>query len=200
MREITLPTFGIFLIFKTAIVLAGGSAPQSDHAAKPVVQAHEQETLETHNLEQNLSPEERQGLYRDLLQQSESGYADHATIESRREGMRKKLLERVQQADTDNDNSVSRLEAEENLPALVKYFDEIDLNHDGVITMDELKAAEEIRRQAREQLAISDNAASSANPQRTKSNKKHSSSKKPQKSTSKKEPPSSSLTVTDKQA
>ena len=92
------------------------------------------------------------------------------------------------------------LEAEENLPALVKYFDEIDLNHDDVITMDELKAAEEIRRQAREQLAISDNTSSPVNPQRPKSGKKHSSSKKSPKSTPKKETPSSGLPVPDKEA
>jgi hypothetical protein len=97
-----------------------------------------------------MTPQESQELYRDLQNQSEAAYADHAQIESRREAMRKRMQERLQQADTDNDNSVSRIEAEENMPGLAKHFNQIDTNHDGVITLDELKAADERRRELRE--------------------------------------------------
>lgn len=103
------------------------------------------------SLEQRLTPEERQGIYRHLQIQSEINYGDHAEIENRRQMLRRRMQERLQQADTDNDNSVSRLEAEGSLPGIARHFDEIDLNHDGVITLDEFRAAEEIRRLMNEQ-------------------------------------------------
>ena len=131
------------------------------HAGKTTVN-HEEETAPTailpadgdggsQHLEQRLTPEERQELYQDLQNQTEAAYSDHAQIESRRKVMRERMPERLQQADTDNDNSVSRIEAEENMPGLAKYFDQIDFNHDGVITLEEMQAEDERRRELREQ-------------------------------------------------
>lgn len=95
------------------------------------------------SLEQRMSPEERQRFNYNLQNNSGTVYPDHEKIESRRQLMRQKIQERLQRVDTDHDNSISRSEAEENMPGLARHFDEIDTNHDGIITIDEMKAVYE---------------------------------------------------------
>lgn len=90
-----------------------------------------------------MSPEELERFNRDMETQTEEAYPDHAEIESRRQKMRERMQEWMQQADVDHDNSVSRAEAEESMPGVARHFDQIDTNHDGVITSDEMKAAQE---------------------------------------------------------
>lgn len=102
---------------------------------------------------QRMSPEERQRFNDDLQNHSGTVYPDHEQIESRRQIMRQKMQERLQHADTDHDNSLSRAEAEENMPGLARHFDEIDTNHDGIITIDEMKAVYEKKRETAEQKA-----------------------------------------------
>ena len=48
-------------------------------------------------------------------------------------------MERLHQADTNGDGMISRDEAAA-LPRIAKHFDEIDANHDGQVTADELRA------------------------------------------------------------
>lgn len=99
------------------------------------------------SLEQRMSPEERQRFNYDLQNHSGTVYPDHEQIESRRQLMRQKIQERLQRVDTDHDNSISRAEAEENMPGLARHFDEIDTNHDGIITIEEMKAVYEKKRE-----------------------------------------------------
>jgi EF hand domain-containing protein len=54
-------------------------------------------------------------------------------------------LERLKAADTNGDGMISRAEASA-LPMIAKHFDEIDANHDGQVTTDELRAFHEQRR------------------------------------------------------
>ena len=49
------------------------------------------------------------------------------------------MAERLKQADTDGNGMLSRDEAKA-LPMISKHFDEIDANHDGQITAEELRA------------------------------------------------------------
>jgi Ca2+-binding EF-hand superfamily protein len=49
------------------------------------------------------------------------------------------MAERLKQADTNGDGMISREEAKA-LPRIAAHFDEIDANHDGQITADELRA------------------------------------------------------------
>ena len=58
--------------------------------------------------------------------------------------------QRFLQADSNGDGKLSRAEAQ-SLPHLAKRFDEIDLNRDGYITRDELRAAHERMKAARAQ-------------------------------------------------
>ena len=99
---------------------------------------------------QRMSPEERQRFNDDLQNRSGTVYPDHDQIESRRQVMREKMQERLQRADTDGDGSLSRIEATLNMPGLARHFDAIDTNHDGVITIDEMKAVYEKKREVSE--------------------------------------------------
>ena len=58
------------------------------------------------------------------------------------------MLERLKAGDTNGDGMISRTEAAA-LPRIATHFDEIDTNHDGQVTMDELRAFHEQRRAAR---------------------------------------------------
>lgn len=108
---------------------------------------------------QRMSPEERQRFNDDLENHSGTVYPDHDQIESRRQLMREKMQERLQRADTDGDGSLSRTEATLNMPGLARSFDMVDTNHDGAITLDEMKAVYEKKREVPEQKAdkIKDN-------------------------------------------
>jgi hypothetical protein len=120
-------------------------------------------------LEQRMSPEQRQRFNQDMETQTGKAYPDFAQIESRRQKMRERLPERMRQADTDNDNSISRAEAEESMPGVARHFDQIDANHDSVITYDEMKTAQEKKHKAAELQAKQDNERK-AQPKKKKKN------------------------------
>jgi hypothetical protein len=61
------------------------------------------------------------------------------------------MLERIKQADTDGNGLLSRDEAK-SLPRLAKHFDEIDANHDGQLSQDELRSFHEQMRAQHEQM------------------------------------------------
>lgn len=186
-KAILSPCAAFFLALFTASAHAGGSGSTTEgqqHA--PAALPGNDENASAPGLEQRLTPQESEELYRDLQNQSEAAYADHAQIESRRQIMRKKLEERLQQADTDNDNSISRLEAEESMPGLAKHFDQIDINHDGVITLDEMKAADERNRELRERQANSGRKPATQVSNGKKSVKKHKKGKRPRKTEARK--------------
>ena len=54
-------------------------------------------------------------------------------------------MERLKAADTNGDGMISREEAAA-LPMIAKNFDQIDANHDGQVTLDELRAFHEQQR------------------------------------------------------
>jgi Ca2+-binding EF-hand superfamily protein len=58
---------------------------------------------------------------------------------------RGKMMERLKAADTNGDGMISKQESAA-LPRLAKDFDAIDANHDGQVTMDELRAFHEAHR------------------------------------------------------
>jgi Ca2+-binding EF-hand superfamily protein len=57
-----------------------------------------------------------------------------------REGRKEKGAERFQKLDADGDGRISRAEAQAS-PRLAAHFDELDVNKDGFLTPDEMKAA-----------------------------------------------------------
>jgi hypothetical protein len=95
-------------------------------------------------------PETRQQLNRTLNNQTDQAYPDREQIEQRRMQMRERMREKLQRADQNGDGSISRAEAERDLPGMARHFDQIDANHDGVISREELRAAREKMREMRE--------------------------------------------------
>ncbi|HEY8084236.1 MAG TPA: EF-hand domain-containing protein [Methylophilaceae bacterium] len=92
-------------------------------------------------LEQQVSPDERERMHKDL-----DDYAAK-TYPQRLEDRRHKMQDRFTQADLNEDNVISRDEAEQRLPGLANHFDEIDTDNDGTISRDELQAAEDKMRE-----------------------------------------------------
>ncbi len=88
-------------------------------------------------LEQQVSPDERERMHKDL-----DDYATR-TYPERLEERRHRMQDRFTQADLNEDNVISRDEAEQRFPGLASHFDEIDTDNDGTISRDELLAAEE---------------------------------------------------------
>jgi hypothetical protein len=132
-----------FLALSTRINAADPeSAPDTRPKTHPIV-SEKDANQNTLGLEQRMSPEDLERFNRNMEAQTEEAYPDRAKIESRRKNARERMQEQMQQADTDNDNSISRTEAEESMPGVARHFDEIDANHDNVITYDEMKAAQE---------------------------------------------------------
>jgi hypothetical protein len=64
----------------------------------------------------------------------------HVQIEERRRVMHKRLQERFNQTDKDNDGFISREEAIDGMPQISRHFIGIDINNDGFISLDELEA------------------------------------------------------------
>jgi Ca2+-binding EF-hand superfamily protein len=65
------------------------------------------------------------------------------------QALKLRFAEQFKQADTDGDGALSKAEAEKAMPRIAKHFDEIDSNHDGKITQDEIKASMEKHRAER---------------------------------------------------
>ncbi|HEY7986106.1 MAG TPA: hypothetical protein VIE17_04175 [Methylophilaceae bacterium] len=92
-------------------------------------------------LEQQVSPDERERMHKDL-----DDYATK-TYPERLEERRHKMQDRFTQADLNDDNVISRDEAEQRLPGLANHFDEIDTDNDGTISREELQTAEDRMRE-----------------------------------------------------
>jgi Ca2+-binding EF-hand superfamily protein len=54
--------------------------------------------------------------------------------------MHKRLQERFAQTDKDDDGTISREEAAEGMPQIVRHFSMIDLNSDNLVSLEELEA------------------------------------------------------------
>ncbi|WP_137718835.1 EF-hand domain-containing protein [Methylobacillus flagellatus] len=93
-------------------------------------------------LEQRVSMEELMRLRKDLDDYSRSIDPAHVQIEERRRVMRQRIQERFLGSDKDNDGSISREEATETMPQIARQFSVVDLNGDGVITLNELEQAQ----------------------------------------------------------
>lgn len=104
--------------------------------------ADNQDTSTQQTLDGNISDEERMRLRRDLDEYSRSVDPAHVQIEERRRVMHQRLVERFSDSDKDNDGSISREEATETMPQIARHFNQVDLNGDGVITLNELEAAQ----------------------------------------------------------
>jgi hypothetical protein len=79
-------------------------------------------------------------LRRDLDEYTRTVDPAHVQIEERRRLMHKRLQERFAQIDRDGDGFISRDEALDGIPQLLRHFTSVDLNGDNFLSLDELEA------------------------------------------------------------
>ena len=90
----------------------------------------------------NFSPENREKLRKALDDYAKSVDQDHDRIEERRRAMQESIKARFLDADSDNDGTIDRQEATEKLPQIARLFSQVDINQDGVISLEELEEAQ----------------------------------------------------------
>ena len=108
---------------------------------KQVAEENDQNGLEQ-TLEYNFSPEDRARLRKALADYSKSTDPEHHQIELRRKAMKESVEERFNGCDKDNDESIDREEATLCLPQVARRFGAVDVDENGVITLEELELAQ----------------------------------------------------------
>ena len=93
-------------------------------------------------LEYNFSPQDRARLRKALADYSKSTNPEHHQIEISRKAMKESLEVRFNGCDKDNDDSIDREEATLCLPQIARRFSSVDVDEDGVITIEELELAQ----------------------------------------------------------
>jgi hypothetical protein len=140
------------LCFSSNVFSGGKSVLVAQKVTSPTTEADEQVDGMQQTLELNFSPEHRERLRKALDDYARSVDQDHDQIEARRRAMRESIKERFFDADRDFDNTIDRQEATEKLPQIARHFSSVDENQDGLISLEELEAAqmriEERRRSA----------------------------------------------------
>lgn len=87
-----------------------------------------------------ISIEQSIRLRRDLDEYSKAVDPAHVQIEERRRVMHQRVQARFNEADRDNDGYISRSEALDSLPQVVRHFTYVDENGDNLISLEELEA------------------------------------------------------------
>ncbi len=119
----------------------GENQTNTDTTITESISSGNQEDALQQALDRNIGLENRMRLHRDLEEYSRTvDHPVHVLIEERRRAMHRRLQERFLSSDKDNDGSISREEAFETMPQIARHFSQVDLNNDGVITLNELEA------------------------------------------------------------
>ncbi|HSH87852.1 MAG: EF-hand domain-containing protein [Methylophilus sp.] len=95
----------------------------------------------TQTLEHNFSPEDRARLRRALTEYARNTDPDHQLMLQKRKAMHDSISQRFNECNRDNDETLDREEATLCLPQVARHFSYVDLDGDGVITLDELENA-----------------------------------------------------------
>lgn len=130
------------------ILLAGGlclaCAVFAGQPAAPQATTKESAGDSPARLDEQLRLDERRRL-RGVLENSHKAYPEGEQVQQRRRQMFDRMEERLN-ADVSSGGvgSISRREAELRHPRAARYFDQIDVNGDGILTLDEIRAAPEL--------------------------------------------------------
>jgi hypothetical protein len=92
-------------------------------------------------LEHNFSPEDRARLRKALSDYARNTDPDHQLMLQKRKIMHDSISQRFNECNRDNDDSLDREEATLCLPQVARHFSYVDLDGNGVITLDELENA-----------------------------------------------------------
>lgn len=93
-------------------------------------------------LDQNFSPEDRARLRKALADYAKNAYPEHTQIENKRKAMQESVQQRFTLCDQDNDESLDREEATQCLPQVARHFNYVDVDENGIITLEELELAQ----------------------------------------------------------
>lgn len=93
-------------------------------------------------LEQNFSPEDRARLRKALADYAKNTDPEHSQIEIKRKAMKESVAKRFNDCNKDNDDSLDREETTQCLPQIARHFNYVDVDEDGVITLEELELAQ----------------------------------------------------------
>ena len=92
-------------------------------------------------LEHNFSPEDRARLRKALTEYARNTDPDHQLMLQKRKAMHDSISQRFNECNRDNDDTLDREEATLCLPQVARHFSYVDLDGDGVITLEELENA-----------------------------------------------------------
>jgi hypothetical protein len=95
----------------------------------------------TKTLEHNFSPEDRARLRKALSEYARNTDPDHQLMLQKRKAMHESISQRFNECNRDNDDTLDREEATLCLPQVARHFSYVDLDGDGVITLEELENA-----------------------------------------------------------
>lgn len=96
----------------------------------------------TKALEHNFSPEDRARLRKALSDYARNVDPDHQQMVQKRKAMHESISQRFNECNRDNDDSLDREEATLCLPQVARHFSYVDVDGDGVITLEELELAQ----------------------------------------------------------
>lgn len=92
-------------------------------------------------LERNFSPEDRAHLRKALTDYARNTDPDHQLMLQKRKAMHESITQRFNECNRDNDDSLDREETTLCLPQVARHFSYVDVDGDGVITLEELELA-----------------------------------------------------------
>ncbi len=93
-------------------------------------------------LEHNFSPDDRARLRKALADYARSTDPEHSQIELKRKAMQESIEKRFNECNKDNDDSLDREESTLCLPQIARHFNYVDVDEDGVITLEEMQLAQ----------------------------------------------------------
>lgn len=135
-------SIGLLLAFNTGLADVNNATVVPETADPEVSSSHNDGEGLKKTIEINFSPEKRLILRRALDEFARSVDHDHDQIVARRRKMRESIKARFFEADADFDNHINRQEATNKLPQIARHFSAVDLNDNGLVSLDELQAAQ----------------------------------------------------------
>lgn len=133
-----LVTAGLMLALPTIAENKMFFSPIDDKQASP----DNDETGLEQTLEHNFSPEDRARLRKALSDYAKHTDPEHNQIELKRKAMKESITQRFNDCNRDNDDSLDREETTQCLPQIARHFNYVDVDEDGVITLEELELAQ----------------------------------------------------------
>ncbi len=133
----------ILLVLGTCLVLPVFAGGKSNFTAedKSIVDEADTSAIEQ-TLEHNFSPEDRARLRKALGDYAKSTDPEHNQIAQKRKAMQESVEARFRVCNIDNDDALDREEATHCLPQVARHFSYVDVDEDGVITLEELQLAQ----------------------------------------------------------